>query len=102
MTDAELAPLVGRCARYVLQHAQRGVSHLELREQIRAYRKLHPADRFRLQVLLCKEPELAVVVAPSGTLYYYGRGQAPEGAFNIEEARRQRQGEALGRAMQWT
>lgn len=97
-----LSFIVAKCARYVLQHARRGVSHLELREQFAEYRRLESSDRFRLQVLMCKEPELSVLCAPNGTLYFYGRGEAPEGAFNIVEARRQQQSEAIGRAMRWT
>ena len=88
LSDDALAPVVANCARHVLRHAHRGVSALELREQFAELRRLDARDRFRVHVLLCKEPELAVVVDGHQRVYFYGRREAPAGAFNVIEAKR--------------
>jgi len=102
MTDAQLAPIVARCARYILAHPRRGVSHLELREQLPEYRRLGNDNRLRVHVQLCKDPELAVLVDARERIFFYGRSHAPDGSFNIIDARRQQQAEAIGRAARWT
>lgn len=84
--DVVLAPIVARCARYILAHPRHGVSHLELREQFAEYRRLGHDDRLRLDVQLCKDAEISVLVS-ARRVYFYSRSEAPDGAFNIEEAR---------------
>lgn len=86
MDDGTLRPVVLRCARFIVHCGDsRGVNERALSERVDAFRDLDSDDRFRVMVLICREPGIASASEPDGTargsFRFWPKCYAPLNAF---------------------
>ncbi len=90
VTEDHMRFVADDCRRLIVKYGGTwGFCNAELAVRCKHYRALEKPERFRVQVLLCKEPTLAVRVSGNaGGFRFYTRGLAPPETFSILDWRR--------------
>jgi len=95
MDDDLLQFIVRECLRIIeVFGSEQGFTASALSDRCARFRNLAHDDRFRVQVLLCKQPGISVT-GTKGAFRFYPRHAAPATAFNIHDVKRHSPGEVI-------
>lgn len=97
MDEERLQEIADRLAGFIIARCA-GFSVAELNASCRDFRRLDHAEKFRVQVLLAKNRRLSSLIGVRGSWWFFPRSVAPQGAFNIRDAKRLTAGEIIDAA----